>query len=67
MIIRLARIYGVYMGSDPVAPDGLASTQEQRDELEIAAAWEAFFGSFSSGEPNLSERVEEILRAELGR
>jgi hypothetical protein len=31
------------------------------------AAWEAFVGSFTSSEPNMAERSEEILRAELGR
>ena len=34
---------------------------------EQAAAWEAFVGSFTSNEPDLAERSEEILRAELGR
>jgi hypothetical protein len=30
-----------------------------------AAAWDAFFGSFSSGDLDLAERCEEILPAEL--
>ena len=34
---------------------------------EQAAAWEAFVGSFTSNEPDLAERSEGILRAELGR
>jgi hypothetical protein len=34
---------------------------------EQTAAWEAFVGSFTSNEPDLAERSEEILRAELGR
>ena len=34
---------------------------------EQTAAWEAFVGSFTSGEPEFAERSEEILRAELGR
>jgi hypothetical protein len=41
--------------------------QEQSDALEFAAASEAFVGSFTRGEPDLAERSEEILRAELGR
>jgi hypothetical protein len=32
-----------------------------------AAAWEAFVGSFTAGEPDFAERSEEILRAEFGR
>jgi hypothetical protein len=39
--------------------------QERTDER--TAAWDAFAGSFRSGEPDLAERSEEILRAELGR
>ena len=31
------------------------------------AAWEAFVGSFTSGDPDLAEHSEEILRAEFGR
>ena len=34
---------------------------------EQTAAWEAFVGSFTSGDPDLAERSEEILRAEFGR
>jgi hypothetical protein len=34
---------------------------------EQTAAWEAFVGSFTSNEPDLAERSEEILRAELGK
>ena len=34
---------------------------------EQVAAWEAFVGSFTSNEPDLAERSEEILRAELGK
>jgi hypothetical protein len=29
------------------------------------AAWDAFVGSFTSGDPDFAERSEEILRAEL--
>jgi hypothetical protein len=39
---------------------------EQRTDEQIAA-WEAFVGSFTSGDPDLAERSEEILRAEFGR
>ena len=34
---------------------------------EQTAAWEAFVGSFTSNDPDLAERSEEILRAELGK
>ena len=42
----------------------LVHDQERTDEQTVA--WEAFFGSFSSGDPHNAERSEEILRAELG-
>jgi hypothetical protein len=32
-----------------------------------SAAWKAFVGGFTSSDPHLAERSEEILRAELGR
>ena len=34
---------------------------------EQTAAWDAFVGSFTSGDPDFAERSEEILRAELGQ
>jgi hypothetical protein len=34
---------------------------------EQTAAWEAFVGSFTTGEPDFAERSEEILRAELSQ
>jgi len=43
----------------------LVSEPERTDEQ--SAAWNAFVGSFTSNEPDLAERSEEILRAELGR
>jgi hypothetical protein len=43
----------------------LVHDQERTDEQTVA--WEAFFGSFSSGDPHNAERSEEILRAEFGR
>jgi hypothetical protein len=43
----------------------LVHDQDRTDEQ--IAAWEAFVGSFTSNEPDLAERSEEILRAELGR
>jgi hypothetical protein len=49
------------------ASDDVGVKQEQSDDLELAAAWEAFVGSFASSEPDLAERTEEILRAELGQ
>ena len=33
---------------------------------EQTAAWAAFVGSLTSNEPDVAERSEEILRAELG-
>lgn len=39
----------------------VAQTDEQ------TAAWEAFVGSFATGEPDFAERSEEILRAELSQ
>lgn len=49
------------------SPDEPGLKQDQSDALEFAAAWEAFVGSFTGGEPDLAKRSEEILRAELGR
>ena len=43
----------------------LVVDQELPDEQ--AAAWEAFVGSFATGDPDFAQRSEEILRAELGR
>ena len=34
---------------------------------EQTAAWEAFVGSFRTGDPDFAKRSEEILRAEFGR
>jgi hypothetical protein len=59
--------HGVTMINVSDGPDQPGVKQEQCDELELTAAWEAFVGSFTSSEPNLAERTEEILRAELGR
>jgi len=41
----------------------LVRKQDQVDER--TAAWDAFVGSFTSSEPDLAERTEEILRAEF--
>jgi hypothetical protein len=43
----------------------LVPEQELTDEH--TAAWEAFVGSFTTGDPDFAERSEEILRAEFGR
>jgi hypothetical protein len=43
----------------------LVPEHEQTDEH--TAAWDAFVGSFTTGESDFAERSEEILRAELGR
>jgi hypothetical protein len=43
----------------------LVHDQERTDEQ--TAAWDAFVGSFTSGDPDFAERSEEILRAEFGR
>lgn len=40
--------------------------ETERSE-EHTAAWEAFVGSFTTGDPDFAERSEEILRAEFGR
>jgi hypothetical protein len=40
--------------------------EPERSE-EQTAAWEAFVGSFTTGDPDFAERSEEILRAEFGR
>ena len=39
--------------------------RKQDQEDERTAAWDAFVGSFTSSEPDLAERTEEILRAEF--
>jgi hypothetical protein len=41
----------------------LVRKQDQEDER--TAAWDAFVGNFTSSEPDLAERTEEILRAEF--
>jgi hypothetical protein len=41
----------------------LVRKQDQEDER--TAAWDAFVASFTSSEPDLAERTEEILRAEF--
>lgn len=41
----------------------LVRKQDQEDER--TAAWGAFVGSFTSSEPDLAERTEEILPAEF--
>jgi hypothetical protein len=46
----------------------LVPEHERTDETdEQTAAWEAFVGSFTSGDPDFAEQSEEILRAEFGR
>jgi hypothetical protein len=45
----------------------LQLVHDENRSKKRSAAWEAFVGSFTSSEPNLAERTEEILRAELGR
>jgi hypothetical protein len=47
-------------------PDELVLEKKQSDELELASAWEAFVGSFTTGDLDLAERTKEILRAEVG-
>jgi hypothetical protein len=59
--------HGVTMINVSDASDDPVVKQEQSDDLELAAAWEAFVGSFASSEPNLAEGTKEILRAELGQ
>jgi len=49
------------------ASDDSGAKRKQSDDLELATAWEAFVGSFTSSEPNLAKRTKEILRAELGQ
>jgi hypothetical protein len=39
---------------------------DEKRSKKRSAAWEAFVGSFTSIEPNLTKRTEEILRAVLG-
>ncbi len=41
-------------------------SKQEHDDHEIAA-WEAFVGGFTSGESDLADRSEDILRAELPR
>jgi hypothetical protein len=43
----------------------LVPDPERSDEQ--TAAWEAFVGSFRTGDPDFAEHSEEILRAEFGR
>jgi hypothetical protein len=43
----------------------LVPDQERTDEQ--TAAWEAFVGSFTSGDRDFADQSEEILRAEFGR
>ena len=45
----------------------LQLVRDQERTNEQTAAWDAFVGSFTSGDPDFAERSEEILRAELGR
>ena len=40
--------------------------EPERSE-EQTAVWEAFVGSFTTGDPDFAERSEEMLRAEFGR
>jgi hypothetical protein len=56
---------GVHLHAGDRVKLQLVHDQERTDEQ--TAAWEAFVGSFTSDEPDLAERTEEILRAELGR
>jgi hypothetical protein len=65
-LMTCVTIYCRKMGSGPEVHDEPASKQEHRDELELTTAWEAFVGCFTSSDPHLAERSEEILRAELG-
>jgi hypothetical protein len=44
----------------------LQLVSDQEGTSKRAAAWDAFVGSFTSADPDLAERSEEILRAELG-
>jgi hypothetical protein len=41
-------------------------SKEEHNDQEIGA-WDAFVGGFTSEEPDLAERSEDILRAELPR
>jgi hypothetical protein len=43
----------------------LVPKQGRKDQR--TAAWEAFVGSFTSDDPHLAERSEDILRAELSQ
>ena len=45
----------------------LQLVHDQERTGEQTAAWDAFVGSFTSGDPDFAERSEEILRAEFGR
>jgi hypothetical protein len=56
---------GVHVNAGDRVQLQLVPELERTDEQ--TAAWEAFVGSFTSNEPDLAERTEEILRAELGR
>ena len=45
----------------------LQLVHDEKRSKKRSAAWDAFVGSFTSSEPDLAERTEEILRAELGK
>jgi hypothetical protein len=56
---------------DEIVHDGPVLTEVGSDDQERpdgqTAAWEAFVGSFTTGDPDFAERSEEILRAELSQ
>jgi hypothetical protein len=47
-------------------PGKQRKAHDEKRSKKPSAAWEALVGSFTSNEPNLAKRPEEILRAELG-
>ena len=51
----------------PAIVCSFSSYLELEKSDEQTAAWDAFVGSFTSGDPDFAEHSEEILRAELGR
>lgn len=55
---------GVHMHAGDRVQLQLVHDQDRTGEQ--TAAWAAFVGSLTSNEPDVAERSEEILRAELG-
>jgi hypothetical protein len=61
-LTRLER-RGVHVHAGDRVKLQLVHDQERTDEQ--TAAWNAFIGSFTIGDPDFAERSEEILRAEF--